>query len=179
MRDGVSGAGVNAVAHAAGVDKVLIYRYFGGGEGLLSALAAERAPLPDLLAASRRETTLHAALRAAILAELDAVRGSTLACRLAAWELSGADGFHSERILARRSAWTHVVTDLRARFAAPPFLDLDALADLLAGALRFAALSRASSGDHSGAGAAPPVPWERVEKMVDVIVRTLAAPRDA
>jgi AcrR family transcriptional regulator len=40
-REGFTGLGVNAVAREAGVDKVLIYRYFGG--------------LPDLIAAFGRE----------------------------------------------------------------------------------------------------------------------------
>lgn len=34
LRDGVQGLGVNAVAQEAGVNKVLIYRYFGGFPGL-------------------------------------------------------------------------------------------------------------------------------------------------
>ena len=44
VRSGFRAIGVNAVAEAAGVDKVLIYRYFGGLSGLLEAVAAE----PDL-----------------------------------------------------------------------------------------------------------------------------------
>lgn len=36
-RDGFAALGVNAVARAAGVDKVLIYRYFGGLPGLVAA----------------------------------------------------------------------------------------------------------------------------------------------
>lgn len=36
-RDGFGGIGVNAVAREAGVDKVLIYRYWGGLEALLQA----------------------------------------------------------------------------------------------------------------------------------------------
>lgn len=36
-RDGFTGIGVNAVARQAGVDKVLIYRYFGGLPGLIAA----------------------------------------------------------------------------------------------------------------------------------------------
>jgi len=36
-RDGFAAIGVNAVARQAGVDKVLIYRYFGGLPGLLTA----------------------------------------------------------------------------------------------------------------------------------------------
>ena len=43
-RSGFRAIGVNAVAEAAGVDKVLIYRYFGGLAGLLEAVAEE----PDL-----------------------------------------------------------------------------------------------------------------------------------
>ena len=40
-RSGFRAVGVNAVAEAAGVDKVLIYRYFGGLAGLLEAVADE------------------------------------------------------------------------------------------------------------------------------------------
>jgi AcrR family transcriptional regulator len=36
-KKGFKGVGVNAVAREAGVDKVLIYRYFGGLEGLVAA----------------------------------------------------------------------------------------------------------------------------------------------
>lgn len=38
--EGLAGFGVNAVARAAGCDKKLIYRYFDGPEGLLSAMGA-------------------------------------------------------------------------------------------------------------------------------------------
>ncbi|HEV2178794.1 MAG TPA: helix-turn-helix domain-containing protein, partial [Gemmatimonadaceae bacterium] len=53
IRDGFEACGVNAIAQEAGVDKVLIYRYFGGVDGLISTVIAERAawpkaaPLPD------------------------------------------------------------------------------------------------------------------------------------
>lgn len=65
-RDGFGAIGVNAVAREAGVDKVLIYRYFDGLPGLLRAwgrsgrfwpsvdeLLAARPGLPDLPAAQR------------------------------------------------------------------------------------------------------------------------------
>jgi len=38
---GFTEAGVNSVARRAGVDKVLIYRYFGGFDGLMGAYAAQ------------------------------------------------------------------------------------------------------------------------------------------
>lgn len=40
VRDGFSGVGINAIARQAGVDKVLIYRYFGGMDALLRVWGA-------------------------------------------------------------------------------------------------------------------------------------------
>jgi AcrR family transcriptional regulator len=40
-REGFKGVGVNSVAREAGVDKVLIYRYFGGLQGLMAAFGKE------------------------------------------------------------------------------------------------------------------------------------------
>jgi AcrR family transcriptional regulator len=40
-KKGFKGVGVNAVAREAGVDKVLIYRYFGGLEGLIAAFGRQ------------------------------------------------------------------------------------------------------------------------------------------
>lgn len=39
LAQGMPGLGINAIAKTAGCDKVLIYRYFGGLEGVLKALA--------------------------------------------------------------------------------------------------------------------------------------------
>ncbi len=46
--EGFQGMGVNAVARRAGLDKVLIYRYFGGLPGLISAFAVEYDFWPSL-----------------------------------------------------------------------------------------------------------------------------------
>jgi AcrR family transcriptional regulator len=48
VRDGVAAFGVNAVAREAGVDKVLIYRYFDGLDGLLRAFAQSASFWPNI-----------------------------------------------------------------------------------------------------------------------------------
>lgn len=48
IKKGFQAMGVNAIAARAGIDKVLIYRYFGGFEGLLEAMATEREIWPTL-----------------------------------------------------------------------------------------------------------------------------------
>lgn len=46
--DGCCALGINAIAHRAGADKVLIYRYFGNLNGLLLRVAESRQWLPSL-----------------------------------------------------------------------------------------------------------------------------------
>lgn len=48
-REGFKGVGVNAVAREAGVDKKLIYRYFGGLPGLIAAFGKEEDFWPSVL----------------------------------------------------------------------------------------------------------------------------------
>jgi AcrR family transcriptional regulator len=47
-QDGCCALGINAIAHKAGADKVLIYRYFGNLDGLLHRVAECRQWLPSL-----------------------------------------------------------------------------------------------------------------------------------
>ena len=49
LREGVSGLGVNAVAQEAGVNKVLIYRYFGDFDGLARQWASSSSFWPSAL----------------------------------------------------------------------------------------------------------------------------------
>ena len=57
---GFEGWGINAIAREAGVDKVLIYRYFNSLDGLLESIieATEFWPDPDSLAENSPETFL-------------------------------------------------------------------------------------------------------------------------
>ncbi len=93
-REGFKGIGVNAVAKEAGVDKVLIYRYFGGLPELLAAYGREgdiwpsvedlMGPDPD---AFRR---MAPSGRAALVAVryLGAIRRRPVTRELLAWEMT-------------------------------------------------------------------------------------------
>lgn len=62
QQEGFEGWGVNPIARATGVDKVLIYRYFGSLEGLLEELVAQTAfwPDPDELPSQSPEAFIEA-----------------------------------------------------------------------------------------------------------------------
>ncbi len=90
---GCHGFGVNGVARAAGCDKQLIYRYFGGLDGLITALAAcEGAALAAALEANappRPVTDYGALIDQLVLAYLETLTANRAAQNLVLWELSG------------------------------------------------------------------------------------------
>lgn len=91
-RDGFGAVGVNAVAREAGVDKVLIYRYFGGLPELLRAWGASGRFWPtveELLAARPGLLALPLAERWAAFFEhfIDALRARPLTIEVLAAEI--------------------------------------------------------------------------------------------
>ena len=88
-RDGCCAVGINAVAHEAGADKVLIYRYFGGMDGLLQRVADSRLWLPaadDVLGTFRTKGLNAPALLAKVcLAVEDYITADPTLAKLVAW----------------------------------------------------------------------------------------------
>jgi len=90
-RKGFTGVGINAVAREAGVDKVLIYRYFGSMEGLLECFASEKVLCPriaDIFDGLPEDTPLHEIAARIVLEHAEALLKSPLAQELACWELT-------------------------------------------------------------------------------------------
>ena len=92
-REGFTGLGVNAVARQAGVDKVLIYRYFGGLPGLISAFGQEGDFWPSIeeLAGGDIESFRHLQLEDKLIAMgcnfLRGIRKRPLTQEVMAWEM--------------------------------------------------------------------------------------------
>lgn len=100
--EGFNKIGVNKIAKQAKCDKVLIYRYFGGLEGLLSTWAKEN----DFYTLayqtySARVTKVESSediielTQSILLEQLDFLRTNKLMQELLAWELSGNSTFRS------------------------------------------------------------------------------------
>lgn len=90
-REGFTGVGVNAVAREAGVDKVLIYRYFGSMGGLLEAFANEKKLCPrmeDIFDNLPVDAPHHEIVTRIILDHSRALLKSPLAQELVCWKLT-------------------------------------------------------------------------------------------
>ena len=90
---GFTALGVNAVARKAGVDKVLIYRYFGGMEQLMEAFARDSAFWPSVEELAGGDTDAYACLSLGEkLSQLaanyaHALRSRPLTLEIMAWEM--------------------------------------------------------------------------------------------
>lgn len=176
--EGFQGFGVNAIARRAGCDKQLVYRYFGGLEGLVDAIGADLAGwVEDRLApiaALGRPASYAELMENLALGFLHALRTDPLVQKILAWELSDASP-HVRRLTEARSralaAW---LARERGPLQPPAGLDAAAMNAILIAAIQQMVLSAAATGQCAGMPLAAEADWERPRQMLRRIIRALA-----
>ncbi len=185
-RSGFRAVGVNAVAEAAGVDKVLIYRYFGGLAGLLEAVADE----PDLWPTVDQVLTeagidedgpgevgaLADAVAPLLGAYMRLLGRRPAALEAVAWGVAEKNPL-SDALARRRSHWGDKVAGrvFRGR-KAPADRDIQAvICVLLAAVDHLMALSRLDDG-FNGIDLGTDAGKRRIEDAVAVLVRGALTP---
>ena len=175
--EGFSGFGINALARRSGFDKQLIYRYFGGLEGLVDAIGDSLAGWTtthlEHLVGTVPGTGYGTLLNAVLMAYLDALRADLLMQKIIAWEVSDPSP-HVRRMADQRSRnlgqW---VARLRGDRTPASGLDAPALNAVLIGAVQHLVLSSAVSGQFVGVPLAIDADWDRIKAMLARIVRAL------
>ena len=159
-RDGAAGLGVNAIATEAGADKKLIYRYFGGLDGLLEAMGANTALwIGDAIAASKGD---YAQRMAAVFAAYAAnLRGDPVLQKLLAWELAEPSDTLRRIDSARSKAMYAMVPKLRGDEKPPAGIDAPAVNAILLAGLHYLTLRGATMGGFSGLPLKTDADWKR------------------
>jgi len=172
---GFAALGVNALAQRAGVDKVLIYRYFDGLDGVIAALAEKRELwLGDAEPGDVEPGAYGKVMAAFLLRYMAALRANPLVQRVLAWELVET----SERVKllaeARSKAIRAWFFEARKR-AGDPAADIDAPAvnALLIAGVHHLVLREVSAGDFSGIDLKQPENWQRIEKSITAIMNAV------
>lgn len=176
-KSGFRAVGVNAVARAAGVDKVLIYRYFGGLPGLITAFGQESDfwPGPAELAGGDLAAFLGLPLpeRLVQLARnyLDAISARPVTQEIMAWEL------------VERNDLTVMLEEIREqsflRFfeqavpESPQGLDLQALAAIVGATVNYLVTRSRHTRWFGGIDLASDAGWQRLMDTLARICRTM------
>ena len=176
---GFTALGVNAVARQAGVDKVLIYRYFGGLPGLITAFGRDGDFWPsieelaggDLVAFGR----LSLPERLSRLGKnfTTAIRRRPLTQEIMAWEMVERNDLTVELEVLRESIFMRF---LQMFFPQNEMdVDLEAISAIIGAGISYLVTRSRYVEQYSGVDLQSEKGWQRLEKAVDTIVYSLVA----
>ena len=174
--DGFAGFGINAIARRAGCDKQLVYRYFGGLEGLIDAIGADLADWVDRNLAP--QAALPPAKTYAELVErlsfgfIDALRADALMCKILVWELSDSSAEIRRLNDARSRALAAWMQRTRGDLAPPPGVDAAAANAVILAAIQHLVLASVSSGQFAGIDLSNEEGWTRIRALVRRVIES-------
>ncbi len=158
--------GVNAVARRAGCDKQLIYRYYGGLDGLVDAIGGELAFwVRDGLrpiAALGPPVSYGELIERLALGFLEALREDPLVQRIVAWEIAGPSPAVQRLTAARSRGLVGWMAEMKGDLAPPEGLDAPAVNALLIGGVQQIVVAAAATGQFSGVRLKTEADWDRI-----------------
>ena len=125
LEQGFPSVGINAIARAAGCDKVLIYRYFDGMEGLLQEFAAQNDlwwEVDEIItesAAQCADITLNDYLQTLLGRYVEALEARPLTLEIMAWEMSEDNNLTRELQRIRSERGMQLVKRVRQLYDQP------------------------------------------------------------
>jgi len=178
-RQGFRAVKVNVVAREAGVDKVLIYRYFGGLPGLVAAFAHSGDFWPDVEDLAGGDVAALAALpfaeRLALVSRnyLRRLLRRPLTLEILAWRFMEQNEL-TDALDSAREVGGNRLMQLVESGDVPSSLDMPALYAFLGAAINHLAVRSRTEKTFVGLPLDDPATWERLEAMLERIVRSVA-----
>lgn len=178
-REGFSYFGVNSLAREAGVDKVLIYRYFDDLNGLLAALADQLDLWPSVEELVSESDAIYRARPAAQQVRivfrnlLKGLRKRPLTLEVMAWELAERNPLTDQLEIAR--------ADLARTFTrryghtGPHEVDLSAFVVILSASINYLTTRMRVTDEFNGMTVGEDQAWQRLEASIDMICDRMLA----
>lgn len=172
-RDGFAKLGVNAVAREADVDKVLIYRYFDGLDGLIKAYAEDGDFWPTVEELVNEPEAIYRARPAADqMARVfrNLIRGLVsrpVTLEILAWEMAEGNELTQHLEEARESLGREFTR--RFGHAGPSDVDLMAFSALVAASVNYLTARSRHHSSFNGLDISSDEGWGRLESALDTI----------
>jgi Bacterial regulatory proteins, tetR family len=167
--------GVNSIAKEAGVDKVLIYRYFGGLPELLTAYANEGDYWPTSAELIGDPATVQAESVADwlvyILMKVQmAIRKRPITLEILRWEIVDHNELTNQFAEIRTKVAIECVTFINQRCPFPPEVDVLALGTFILSGVIYITLRTSTNPNYLGMDFSTTEAWERINKLVASII---------
>jgi AcrR family transcriptional regulator len=167
--------GVNSIAKEAGVDKVLIYRYFGGLPELLAAYAKEGDYWPTAAELIGDPSTVKAESVADwlvyILTQVQmAIRKRPITLEILRWELVDHNELTHQFAEIRTKVAIECITFIKQQGPFPPELDVLALSTFILSGVIYIALRTDTNPAYLGMDFSTEESWDRINQLVISII---------
>jgi len=178
-RDGFMALGINAIAREAGVDKVLIYRYFGGMPELLRAFgeSEEFWPQASEMLGEDIEALMSMSLAESVALVLinfaRALKRRPLTLEIMAWEMVEQNELTEVLRKVREDVAIRVFNEFGAKLVDA---DVAALTTLLSAAVSYLLLRSRDTEVYNTVDIRSDKGWERIERAITVICRQCLLP---
>jgi AcrR family transcriptional regulator len=174
-RAGFRDLGVNSIAKEAGIDKVLIYRYFGGLPELLMAYAREGDYWPTSAELIGDSTTIKAESVADwlvyILTKVQmAIRQRPITQEILRWEIVDHNELTKEFAAIRTRVAMECLSFINQQHPFPPELDTLALSTIILSSVVYITLRTETNPYYLGMDFSDPKNWDRINRMVASII---------
>lgn len=169
--------GVNAIAREAGVDKVLIYRYFDGLPSLLQCFGKEGGYWISSKELIGDESTVDAETLAdwmtyLLLGFLDDLKERPITQEILRWELLEGNELTRELANVRDQVALDSLKFLEQKGSFPPGKDIPAISAVLVAGIVYLTLRTKVSNTFMGIDFSSPTGWQRIEAALKSIIQS-------
>ena len=176
-RQGFRGVGINALAREAGVDKVLIYRYFGGLSELLAEYARKSGFWPSIGNLLGRPAgsfdSLAEMVEALLQGHLRELRQRPVTQEIMRWELHARNDLTDELARHRELQGLEIMDLLPKPEQDDPELDLPAMGAILHAGLTYLVLRAKTADVYMGIDLTDDGDWDRIDRALSSLLAPL------
>lgn len=175
---GFTQLGINAIAREAGVDKVLIYRYFENLPSLLQTFGKEGNYWLTVEELIGDETVVDAESLADWMALLltrfmHDLQERPITQEIMRWELLEANKLTHELATVRNQMGIESLKFLKQKYSFPPDKDIPAISAVLIAGIVYLVMRTKVSDTFLGIDFSSPTGWERIERAIASLVQTI------
>lgn len=166
LRDGFNGIGINSIAAEAGCNKVLIYRYFGGLQGVLEQFAQE---FRLISVTEVKEESLEKSAEMVFHDQINKLRTTPLLREIMKWELVDKNPLTEIMAEEREATGLAILEALEG----DGDIDVHALAAVISAGISQLAIRADTVSHYCGIAIDSDEGWNRIEKAVYSIIKSL------
>ena len=168
LTEGFSKLGINRIAKVAGCDKVLIYRYFGGIEGLISRWAKENDYYSFAIDMFKEKINssddMRSVAKEILIQQLRFIRESRMMQELILWELSGNSTFDYIRDTREKNG--HEIQQMIEHKLGMTASDAKYYITILMAAINYLVLFARTSDMYNGIDFSSEETWPKIETTI-------------